>query len=322
MAMFDTVAGRFVNGPYAPKDLSRTPWESNCREFYDCRLRKRRTSVSHFLNLSKARIAILGSGAVLRVESSLPKLLFGNNVQTVCRAGHALDELGALLRDHVDGAISSLAEMDYARTDYCYNFKVGETLPDYVRTLSKIAYLKHRRTTDEYDGAEWWGDNGRMVRAYDKFQEVREKDKLTIPEARGVLRFEVQIRRKSRFLQRRLKNQRPKLRDVLNPFLAYSTLSETLHQMCLDSQFVPLDQARRMLDALYSLRKATRLLGVLRRLESQSVEELKTISPRSTFYADKRELREQGLWPPASGGTELPPLMLPPLEHLLENQEM
>jgi hypothetical protein len=146
--------------------------------------------------------------------------------------------------------------------------------------------------------------------------EVEKKD---TPEARGILRFEVQLRKKSQYLQRRLREKRLSLSEVLQPPLAYACLAETLNKMSLDLKFLPQDAARNALDAIFPFRKATRLLGILRRFESEGMNRLRTTSARSTFYADKRDLRGLGLWPPSATAKELPGLMMPPLDELLDH---
>jgi hypothetical protein len=125
-----------------------------------------------------------------------------------------------------------------------------------------VSFLKHRRTTDGYGGVEWWINNSsRRIRAYDKHKEILEKDKKAIPEARGILRFEVQLRNKSGYLQRRQKKEKLTLQDVLRPEIAYCCLVETLEKMCLGVGFVAQDAARAILDEQFSYRKTTRLLG-------------------------------------------------------------
>jgi hypothetical protein len=318
--MFDTIAGKLEGGPYSPKNLSRTPWEIHTKDYLDCKSLERRTSVFQVLNKPEARIAILHTpcnGDFLRVESSLPKLLYGNNLSTVVRPERALRVLKEFVCDFTDGPIPDLAEMESLRADFCHNFDVGSALPDYVRTLSKVDFLKHSRTTDGYEGVEWWG-NGRMVRFYDKYQEILEKDKKRIPAARGKLRFEVETRKQSRLLQRRLKKLHPTLGDVLDPHFGYCILTETLSRMCLDFKFVPQDEARKVLDEKFSFSKATRLLGLLRRLETETMTQIKSSASRGTFYRDKAALRELGLLPPSATKAELPGLSLPPLEQILD----
>jgi hypothetical protein len=280
---------------------------------------ERRLSIAHYLNRSEARIAISSNGGVLSVESSLPKLVQGNNFQTVHDPTPALERLQEFLADYVDGPIPKIEEMPFSRIDYCHNFQVGPSLPDYVHTLSQVPFLKHRASIDGYDGVEWWGKNGRRVRIYDKYHEILEKEKVPIAEARGVLRFEVEIRRKARFLQRRLSKNNPILSEVLDPRRAYVTLAETLNKMCLDHRFLPLDRARQIIDENFSPRVGTMLLGFLRRLESQKMEELKERLPRSTFYLNRQRLRQLGLWPPAISSHELPGLWLPPIEEVIPN---
>ena len=275
------------------------------------------TSISHTLSRPEARIAIYGDGGILSVEASLPKLLYGNNLATVNDATEALDRLRGFVTEHVEGDLPPLGEMDYLRVDFAHNFRLGSALPDYVRTLSKVSYLKHRRTTDVYGGVEWWSNNGRRIRAYDKHKEIFEKDKKRVPAARGVLRFELQLRKKSGFLQRRQQNKKLTLEDVLRPEIAYCCLVETLNAMCLGVDFQTLDTARELLDRLFSYRKATRLYGLVHRFDQQSMEQIRELSGRSTYYADKKELRALGLWPPSAGRVSLPALAIPPLETLL-----
>ena len=315
--MFDTVAGKLESGPYRPKDASRTEWETRTRDFYDRRLETRITSVTHSLNRKEARIAIMGDGGLLIIESSLPKLVFGNNLTPLYNPEKALEILREFTADYIEGPVPALMEMEFLRVDYCHNFQVGSALPDYMSTLGKVRFLQHRRSTDGFGGVEWWGANGRTIRAYDKHKEILEVDKVDLPEAQGTLRFEIQLRKKSRFLQRRTHNKRTSFREALNPALAHHCLDETLTKMCLAQKFQTQDAAPCLLDGCFDYRKATRLLGVLRRLESQTMENLKCTASRSTFYSDKRDLRRLGLWPPATNQTELPGLKLPSLEELL-----
>ena len=81
--MFDTVAAKFEQGPYFPKDASRNAWETRKHERFDAKLGSRVESVVHTLHLDQVRIAIMGDGGIVRFESSLPKLIYGNNVESV-----------------------------------------------------------------------------------------------------------------------------------------------------------------------------------------------------------------------------------------------
>jgi len=315
--MFDTITGKFETGPYLPKKQTKDSWETHTRDFYDSKLGTRLTSTSHTLSRPEARIAILGDSGILCVEASLPKLLHGNNLMTVNDPREALRHLGDFVSDYVDGDIPDLGGMDYLRVDYCHNFQLGSALPDYVSTLSKVSFLKHRRTTDGYGGVEWWSKNGRRIRAYDKYKEILENDEIDIPEARGVLRFEIQLRKKSGFLQRRQHNKKLTLQDVLRPEIAYCCLVESLNTMCLGLGFQARDSTRHILDQKFSFRKATRLLGLSRRLETESMDDIRRVCARSTFYSDKRDLRGLGLWPPSAGPVSLPALEMPPLENML-----
>ena len=314
--MFDTVAGKWERGPYTPKEESRNAWEIRIRDFFDLKSKTRITAVSHSLSKPEARIAILGDGGLVRVEASLPKLLYGNNVSTVCDPLPAIERLREFVLDHVTGDVRPVDEMDCLRVDFCHNFNVGSALPDYVAALSHVSFLQHRRAYDGYGGVEWLGTNGRMARAYDKHREILEKEEKDIPEARGILRFEVEIRKKSQFLQRRLGTAKLRMVDVLDPAVAYRCLVETLDKMALQSRFVRRDQAKELLDAQFGYRKSTRLLGLIRRLDTETIEDIKRASSRSTFFSDKGALRRLGLFPPSPAPVDLPGLQMPPLAEL------
>lgn len=317
--MFDTVAGILENGPYRQKDASRNSWEGRMRDYFDDTDNCRKASVTQVLNRPEARIMIYGDGGGIRLECSLPKLLYGNNLSSVSNALPALKRLREFTLDYVSGDLPDLDEMRYTRVDYCHNFSLGDLLPDYVATLSKVRYLTHRRTTNGSGGVEWW-NGSRRVRAYDKYSEILEREKKAVPIAKGLLRFELQTRKQSGLLERRLKAESLKFSDVLRPNVAYQSLEETLNKMCLDTVFLARDADWNALDSAFSYSKASRLLGIVQQIKVATIEEIKLRSSRSTFYADKRDLKRLGLWPPSAVPVELPGLRLPPLGQLLSDQ--
>ena len=123
-------------------------------------------------------------------------------------------------------------------------------------------------------------------------------------------------------MQRRLKKLHPALADVLDPAFAYCRLAETLNQMCADLKFESRDRAAEILHEKFSRARADRLLGLLHRLNTQGMAEVKQSSPRTTLYRDKAALREHGLWPPSATSAELPGLQLPPFEQCMEPCEV
>jgi hypothetical protein len=316
--MLDTVAGKLEPGPWVPSDMSRNYWETREREFYDEREGARVRSISHTLNRPEARIQIYGDGGGLRIEASLPKLLYGNNLSRLSDPFPALERLSEFARDHVKGLLPDLIEMEYLRVDYCHNFQVGTALNDYVQTLARLPYLRHNRITDVSGGVEWW-NGSRRIRVYDKWREIKEKEKLDVPAAKGILRFEIELRKKSGFIERRLHTKRLTFREVLDPEAAYLFLNDALNRMCLKTTFCTQDHAKSILDFNFGYVKATRLLGILRRLEFGSAHDIKSLSSRSSYYSDRRTLRGLGLFPPSSTQIELPGLKLPPISDLLSN---
>jgi hypothetical protein len=316
--MIDTVAGKLEKGPYVPSDPSRNQWITSEKDFFDARKDSRERTIMHTLNSPEARILIYGDNGGIRIEASLPKLLYGNNLSRVSDPVPALQLLREFVSDHVTGAIPNLLEFEYTRADYCHNFQVGFALRDYIHTLGELTYLKHNRTTDGFGAVEWWNQS-RRIRAYDKWREIKDKEKLDVPAAKGVLRFELELKKKSGFIERRLRQKHLTFRDVLAPAVAYRFLDEALTKMCLNADFITHDQAKDVLDLNCTYVKATRLLGILRRLEYGSMQDVKALSSRSSFYSDRKSLRDFGLWPPSSTRIALAGLRLPPLGDLLSN---
>jgi hypothetical protein len=319
--MFDTIVVRCEKGPFKPRNATRSQWQAMTYHEFDPQTNSFRQSLVHRLRLPELRIHIVANGRGVKIESSLPKLMYGNNLSRLSNPGPALKRLREVALDYIAGPLPDLSDTQCARIDYCHNFSVGSALQDYLRTFSHIPFLATRCTYGRTNGVEWRNDNGRKISLYDKHREILENDNRDIPEALGILRFEIQILNKSRYFQRRLRTKRLRTGDALNPELAFRCLVETLDNLGLRSKFAAPDAARLILDnGQFSFHRATYLLGLCRRLETQGIDEIKERVSRSTFFNDKSVLRPMGLFPPSGLRTELPGLQLPTFKSLLRDR--
>src|SRR5260370_33611518 len=135
--MFDTVAGILENGPYCPKDASRNSWEGMRRDYFDDADNCRKTSVCQTLNRPEARIMIYGDGGGIRIGSSLPKLLSGNNLSSVSNAQPALKRLRWFPLGYASGDLRDLDQRRYTRVRHCHHYAFAHSLPDSVSTLAQ-----------------------------------------------------------------------------------------------------------------------------------------------------------------------------------------
>jgi len=320
--VIDTIKLRVANGLFQPKDASTYPWKSAIYSDPDLKTGETRRNTVQSLTHDGVTVGIHNSGRLLTMEASLPKLMYGNNLSRVSRPTMALRRLRELVRDLVTGPIPGLADSECLRVDFCYNFFVGDQLPDYLAAISK---LPHSRQRFVYNGArsiEWSSNNGRRIILYDKDLEMQHNDRIAAPEAKGILRFEVQIRKKSGFLQRRLNTQYLVTGDVVSAAVAYACLGETVAAIGMDRTFKPADIARSVLARNFSGSTVNRLLGLHHRLQTEPLETVKRSMGRSTFFEGLRQLKRVGLWPVSMSSVELSPLKLPPIGELISDQEI
>ena len=189
----------------------------------------------------------------LYVETSIPRFLFGNNVQMITE-----QELGIFfhrLNSYLREKFFAYPRHDWRRCqvhrmDVCWNFHVGELVGDYIQAFSNI-YLP-RYTTRTYGGGETveWSNKSKRMGFYDKEKEVRKRkrDKQVIEMAKGILRFEVNLKSYD------LKQISPKkwAGELLTERVAKHFLRSNLNKLGLDKPFTicnQLEVARKLCEA-------------------------------------------------------------------------
>jgi hypothetical protein len=320
--VIDTIKLRVANGLFQPKDASTYPWKSAIYSDPDLQTGGYRKNTVQSLTQNGVALRIHNNGRLLTIEASLPKLVYGNSLSRVSQPTAALKQLREVARDLVTGPIPGLADTECLRVDFCYNFFVGDQLPDYLAAISKLPYSRQRFVYNGAHSVEWSSRNGRRIILYDKGLEMQYHDGITAPEANGILRFEIQIRKKSGFIQRRLHTESLLTGDVVSAAVAYACLSETMVGIGLDRKFRSPEVARSVLTNNFSGSTVNRLLGLHQRLKTQPFETVRHSMKRSAFYAGLKQLKDVGLWPLSASSVELPPLKLPPIGELLSDQEI
>ena len=259
----------------------------------------------------------------LIVDTSLPKLLYGENYLMLNNVGPAIDKLNRILHEdpslpNVDVGAGSLC-----RLDICFNYQVGSNVLMYLTGIRNLHYP--RRTRDIYYNCSPNGnnheDNGVKFRAktvsttfYDKHLQCGN------PLAEGLLRHEVSYKN-SKSVEQALGTKKPTLRDVTREAMI-SLLRKDLHKLNLHNAVLA-DEVTclKMLKEKFSTNKAYRLYEALiffRDNEKASKKELAKLREVTvqTINMWLREIKAAGITPTVVETTK----PLAPLDGLLSDQ--
>lgn len=253
----------------------------------------------------------------LTVEISIPRFLYGNNVQMI--AEHDIKIFFQKLNDYLKTKFYAYPRHDWTlfqvnRMDVCWNFHVGQLVADYIQAFSHI-YLP-RYTTRIYGGGESveWSNKSKRMSFYDKEKEVRKRkqDDTVIEMAKGILRFEVNLR----VYDLKCISYKRWAGELLREEVVKHFLLSHIHKLGLDRQFIICNQleiAKKLCEA-YKPHKAQQLLGFILLRQLFGEEKVKQFS-RSTYDRRIKELSKLGVAPMFSS-KKLPPLDLSVLENL------
>ncbi len=245
----------------------------------------------------------------LKVETSLPKVLFGQNIDLLSPSDimPALDELSNRISDLVGGDVSHAGTWDVrGRVDSVYSWNAGDRLPDYLHAFKSVELPRHYLQTFGRDQTLAWRNQSRTVRLYDKFEESGSD------RARGLLRFEVQANRAQGELRKIARAESMRAKSVLSWGVARAILDHYLGQLGGDLVVTSDEKLFNLLVAKSGRKKAFRLLGFIAASKLYGRGELIARGfSRKTLWRIAREVNDAG----ASVGTVesglLPPLALP-----------
>ncbi len=247
----------------------------------------------------------------ISVGVSLPKLLYGQNVSLLAPSDvpAALDGLSNRITDAVQAPIPWCGDWTIqGRSDVAYSWQAGALVPEYLDAFSQIALPYH--WLDRAGSSVYWKNDRRWVRFYDKFRESG------IPEASGILRFEIQMNRAREELgDRGMKSD--KASDLINWPTARAVLDRYLGKLGVDDLKIDdEDQTFSKLVKAFGLAKGTRLHGYLvakRRYGRDGL--LSRGHNRATdtewMRRNAADLKKAGISIAVTAGEALPPLILP-----------
>lgn len=245
---------------------------------------------------------------LLILETSLPKVLYGNNVVQLAEMAEV--RAAALEGNRIIDDIPGLPQVDFRdgllhRIDLCQNHKAGDLVQYYIRALSSLTY-PHRKTGPYLSGTIHEGVQYKCravtTKFYDKYAECHQ------PDAAGVLRQETTIR-KEHYIKRAMGVADPTLRDITKDWVV-GMLEKDLNRLHVDRLICNRDQAMEILLSKYGPIKGNRLYGYLAAAQSMTRKQMldKGYNER-TIQRYNKEIVDAGV-SPTMIDTKIP---LPPL---------
>lgn len=243
----------------------------------------------------------------LSVQLSVPKLLFGNNVEMVTNEA-GIEEVINLGNQYIS-AIPWLPKLDLGigilwRIDPVYNHQVGECVPDFVKVLYKLDYPKRKTQPYPHEGVQFKSEVAKTM-FYDKYKES------SIPFAYGILRQETSFRHTAN-IARMMHKPYPTLRDVTFPWLA-KVLQHDLESLSLTNDVIAdRSTSQTVLEQMYGWDMGGKLFAHLYARQSMSKDTMIANGKgESTIRKYDRLITEAGLaLTLAEDGLQLPPLVI------------
>lgn len=165
---------------------------------------------------------------LLKIEFSLPHLLYGNNISLVVDLKAGVDEANKLL-PHVPGIPAfDIWEGELYRIDFCYNHQVGDLVPWYTTALQHLEMSRRRTSPYTSEGVQY---SNKQVAT--KFYNKEKKPEN--PLAHGILRQETTLRKAA--VKRLTGQKHPTLKDITNE-MPFDKLEGDLKVLGLDNRSI------------------------------------------------------------------------------------
>ncbi len=243
------------------------------------------------------------------VECSLPKLVYGTNVEMLIDVEPALKALESVVNDFFKRTVDlSMAELD--RIDLCYNHQVDSHVGEWIQYLFKCHYSQ-RKTKPYYptDGVQFYSTKATLS-FYDKLQQSK------LEGAWGILREESSYVNKGS-VRRALHTTEPVLIGNFSPEVVEGILRAENNKLGIEGAVVA-DKtvALRHLVAERGAEQGMRLFGYLYAASIAPAKKLCELGINErTLYRNKQQIKECGIGPQLGEHS----IKLPSLDiHLME----
>lgn len=309
--MFDSVRLAINEIEIDPAKLSARGWKETTNTILDaegvpqrdCYYRKPlKNQHPHFLEYYPKR-------GQLKLETSLPKVLWGENVSMISpgEMEKCFDVMSDRVSSWVGGDIPHVGTWDIrGRVDAVYAWQVGKELPDYLHAFKSVGLSRHISQNVDRDATIYWRNAQRVIRLYDKERETGLKS------AHGLLRFEVQANHAKSEFERITGATSTKARDVLTWDNSRAILNNYLSGLGSDLVILDDEKCFKMLAAKFGATRAVRLFGYVQAMRCYSRDELISSGvARNTIWRATRDINAAGASVGSVKSGILRPLRLP-----------
>jgi len=200
-------------------------------------------------------------GGLLKIEFSLPYLIYGNNVQMIHGIKEAIGTANSEMPKILGIPKLNLWNGILYRLDICYNFQVGDLVPWYIKALLMLEFPNRRTRPYTSQGVQY--ENKRVIlRFYDKARERKDlKDPKGAKVALGILRVEVEL--KKLYIQKLTGCKKPTLPTITLSW-AIDVIQNELRKLdLLDQSIGTVDSTFKILQEKYGRWEAWAIIGLL-----------------------------------------------------------
>ena len=240
----------------------------------------------------------------LTLEYSLPKLIFGNNIEEIRDIPWAVDRGNEEIAKVPGLEGIDIKEGRLTRLDLAYNHQVGKRLRDYIGALSRMKY-PHRKTVIYQHESVYFNSGRSRTYFYDKFKESGDVA------AKGMLRQEASLN--DRWLIDEKFGKRATLLDVTLG-KAQEVLMDDLATLGIDMPILGMDaeSLERLTNSVghYAAHYYRDVLNTMSEYDQGDREQLIKKNTSSMDNRIKKAIRKLEFAPVIAQGKSLPPLRI------------
>ena len=200
-------------------------------------------------------------GGLLKIEFSLPHIIYGNNIQMIYDIEKAIDIANSKM-PKIPGVpqLNFWAGILY-RLDVCFNFQVNDLVPWYIKALLALKF-SYRRTRPYVGQGVQYENKKVILRIYDKARERKDmKDDKGALAAYGILRVEIELKRD--YIKKLTRCRKPTLQFITRSWV-FDVIENELRQLnLLDQPIGTVDSTLKVLREKYGCWEALALIGLL-----------------------------------------------------------
>ncbi|MFX0560976.1 phage/plasmid replication protein [Tepidibacillus infernus] len=266
--------------------------------------RKKGKYFSFFKNYNDIRIWYYPLSAQLRVEFSIPKIMYGSNAR-LYNPQH-FSRLIELINFHLNRVLQTsfinFEEFIVTRIDVAFHYKINTTkdFQTYIETIKKL-YIPYTKK-QKYDTGNRFYNKSKNLTLYSKEEEIiyrisknrnfNQEDVKMITNMKNIMRFEIQMKKGA--LKYKFKENRT-VSDIVKPEIAENIINDFLNRSGLRYEMLEKSVLLNKIQTSFSPRYANNVVPFILDLNEKGMEYVKMKYPKTTIYRYLTKLKEINL---------------------------